>query len=143
MAIVSLHEGHVTVNRTVKERGYLLRLKCYLQNYNLKGLTRQQQAQQFTINVERILNGLQHPGYHRVDEGVNGDGTYSLWLVPVTKSAMAAYVREFDNAEEGMNDLEAGIRLIDNDQVRSDAMSNFIALLIEKEDKETAEGTEE
>ena len=141
--MVSLQGGYATIVRNVVARGYHLRLKCYLKNNNFEGLTRQQLVRQFTLNVERILSGLQHPGYYRSEECVNSDGTYSLRLVPVTKSTMTRYIAEFTDTEEGVNDLESSLWLIEDQKARSDAMAVFIGLLSDMAAKEASEDATE
>lgn len=137
--MVYLNEGHVTIVRNVVARGYHLWLRCYLMNGNFDGLSRKELLKQFTLNVERILNGLQHPGYHRVEESLNSDGMYNLRIVPVTKATMKTYIAEFTNWEEGINDLESSLWLIEDQTVRSDAMVVFINLLNEFVEHETVE----
>ena len=127
--IVYLSDGHVRINRKVVERGYQLRLRCYLERPSVAGLERQALIQQLAANTEKILNGLQHPGYYRVGEFVNSDGTYTLHIVPGTRSAMESYLANFVVAEEGTSDLEAAINLIDNELERNAALTTFIELL--------------
>jgi hypothetical protein len=133
--IVTIKNGRVVIRRKVVARGYHVLLDCNLKLEPFECALRERYLEEYTKGIERILDALQHPGYHRVEERILGYRKYYLRLVPVTKKTMLEYIKEFDEACEGQMELESGLELIQDDEVRNKAQDLLYDILAE-----TAEG---
>ena len=129
--IVSVKNGRVVIRRCVLARGYHLWIDC-----NLKTQQRGNGAHGFCFEAymeeqANALNSLQHTGYYRVEESIEGHHKYYLRLVPTTKSTMIEYLNRFDDRCEAQMELESDLDLIQDIQVRYAAQDILYDILAE------------
>ena len=140
--IVSAKNGRVVINRCVLARGYHVWLDCNLKIQPCEFAMREFHLEEYTKQLETLLDSLSHPGYHRVEEAIVGYRKFYLRLVPVTKKTMLEYINQFDEKCEGQMELESGLELIRDDDLRYKAQDILYDILAEAAESCCSDSTE-
>ena len=130
-SIVSVKGGLLNVNRCVSARGYHVWFDCSLRRKPIKCVEREKYLEEYANELGRVLDAIEHPGFYRVEELIQGANKYYLRLVPITKKTMLKYIAGFEDKCQGQMELESGLDLIQDLAVRASAQEILYSIYAE------------